>query len=118
MVDVGFGTLHAFLAVVGFLMVSSALAASDLAGGVDLVSEFPAPHVLDHVDFLDPFGHAALGEEEGDGLFGELRDTLLSVVGDHKRHVGGGFFIVWHGAWPTGPVWAFHEGGVGEEGVR
>ena len=45
-VDVGLGALDAFLAVVYFLMVASALATSDLAGWVDFVSVFPAPGTL------------------------------------------------------------------------
>ena len=116
-VDVGLGALRALLAVVSFLVVTSTLAAPDLASGVDLVSVFPAPCTLDHVDLLDPLGHAALCEEEGDGAFGEFGDPLFAMVGDCERHVGSGLVVVWCGAWPSGPVWAFHEGSVGEEGV-
>ena len=116
-VDVVFGALHALLAVVLFRVVASALAASDLAGGMDLIAVFPASRALDHVDLLRPPVHSALGVEEGDGSFGELRDSLLLVVGDGERHVGGGLVVVLGGAWSSGPVWAFHEDRVGEEGV-
>ena len=117
MVDVVLGTLHAFFAVVFFSVVSSTLAAADLAGGMDLVSVLPAPCALDHVDLLRPPVHSALSVEEGDGPFGELRDSLLLVIGDGERHVGGGLVVVLSGAWSSGPVWAFHEDCVGEEGV-
>ena len=61
MVDVVFGALYALLVVVLFGVVASTLAVADLAGGVDLVSVFPAPCALDHVDFLRPPVHSALG---------------------------------------------------------
>ena len=64
-VDVRLGALGAFLAMVCFLMVASALAASDLAGWVDLVSVFPASGTLDEVDLLDPSGHTALSVDTG-----------------------------------------------------
>ena len=116
-VDVILGALHALLAVVFLGVVASALAASDLAGGMDFVSVFPAPRALNHVDLFGPPVHAALSVEEGDGSLGEFGDSLLLVVGDGERHVGSGLVIVLGGAWSSGPVGAFHEYRVGEEGV-
>ena len=117
MVDVVLGALHALLAVVFLCVVASALAAADLAGGVDLVAVFPAPRALDHVDLLRPPVHSALGVEEGDGPFGEFRDSLLLVVGNGERHVGFGLVVVLGRAGSSSPVWAFHEDRVSEEGV-
>ena len=85
-VNVVLGALYALLAVVFLSMVASALSATDLAGGVNLVSVFPAPRALDHVDFLRPPVHSALGVEEGDGSFGEFGDSLLLVVGSCGNH--------------------------------
>lgn len=67
---------------------------------MDFVAVFPAPCALDHVDFLNLPGHAALGEEEGDGAFGELGDSLLTMVWDCKRHVGSDFFVIRCGVLP------------------
>ena len=39
------------------------------------------------------------------------------MVGDGERHVGGGLVVILGGAGSSGPVGAFHEDCVGEEGV-
>ena len=117
LVDVVLGAFATLLVVVFLVVLASALAASDRASRVYFVPELPAACALNQVDLLRPSVHSALGVEESDGTLGELGYSFLLVVGDGERDVGGSLVVVWGGSWTACPVGAFHEDGVGEEGV-
>jgi len=117
LVNIVLGALATLLVVVLLIVLAPALAASDRASRVYLVSELPTTRALDQVDLLRPPVHPALGVEQGDGTLGELCHSPLLVVGDGERDVGSSLVVVWGGSWSACPVGAFHEDGVGEEGV-